>query len=239
MTVLTTRRPLRCKSVGEHWIAWLPEEKRCVFDAVAGELKTSYNMLSVALDEALSLRTVGALAQARQEALMSAELFDRLDTNLLGVLRALRDQAHKMASLPAVLPLSPENFRNEIGRRAAMTNGMYSLVLFSNRSRFLYKVDALEEVSQKLAREFRMSAQKLTEGSSAAPAIDWDILDTLHYDINTCLRDSIVVLKSFLLLLPEDHLRSFNQKLTGPCTTPRAPRRVRFESIRRRLMSRK
>ena len=32
----------------------------------------------------------------------------------------------------------------------------------------------------------------------------WNILDTSHYDLNTCPRESVVILKRFLQALPQD-----------------------------------
>jgi len=34
-------------------------------------------------------------------------------------------------------------------------------------------------------------------------------VDAGHYDLNTCLREAIVVFKSFLIALPEDQLGAF------------------------------
>jgi hypothetical protein len=43
----------------------------------------------------------------------------------------------------------------------------------------------------------------------------WNTLEILHYDLNTCLRETIVVLKSFLLALPNEELEEFKQRLGG------------------------
>jgi len=37
----------------------------------------------------------------------------------------------------------------------------------------------------------------------------WAEVDAGHYDLNTCLREAIVVFKSFLIALPEDQLGAF------------------------------
>ena len=42
----------RTASVHEDWIAWLPEEKDRLFDAILSELEISYGILSVSLDDA-------------------------------------------------------------------------------------------------------------------------------------------------------------------------------------------
>ncbi|HEX9224020.1 MAG TPA: hypothetical protein VF860_11860, partial [Candidatus Acidoferrales bacterium] len=46
---------------------------------------------------------------------------------------------------------------------------------------------------------------------SVEPAELWLEIDLLHYDLNTCLRESIVILKSFLIVLPHEELTSFEE----------------------------
>ena len=41
------------------------------------------------------------------------------------------------------------------------------------------------------------------------PDAEWEILDASHYDLNACLRESVVLFKSFLHALPEDQLQEF------------------------------
>jgi hypothetical protein len=45
------------------------------------------------------------------------------------------------------------------------------------------------------------------------PESHWEALDSLHYDLNTCLRETIVVLKSFLLGLSPEELDAFCRRL--------------------------
>lgn len=230
----TTRRSPHSKSVCEDWIAWLPAEKHVVFDAVRDQLEISYTMLSVALNEALTLRNRGALVQAGQEAGVIADLFDRLAAQLLLVIRALHEQSQNMPALPNVTPLTPENFRGSIAHRVSRTNNILSRILFSGRSKFFHKLHALSEATEELALRFRESAEEVADVASIEPLLDWETLDTLHYDLNTCLRESVVVLKSFLLVLPDDDLRVFHQKLVGESKHPAGGSRTRFESFRHR-----
>jgi trans-aconitate methyltransferase len=39
----------------------------------------------------------------------------------------------------------------------------------------------------------------------------WECLDDCHFDLNTCLRETIVLLKSFLVAIPENELDGFEQ----------------------------
>ena len=38
-------------------------------------------------------------------------------------------------------------------------------------------------------------------------------MDAAHYDLNTCLRETIVLLKSFLRALPEDQVGGFQKSV--------------------------
>jgi hypothetical protein len=48
------------------------------------------------------------------------------------------------------------------------------------------------------------------------PSDCWKMLDCLHYDFNTCLRETEVVLKSFLRALPSEQLPAFAAELEAP-----------------------
>jgi len=61
-----------------------------------------------------------------------------------------------------------------------------------------------------LGKEFRLAADDdLAEGTSLNPKKMWSEVDADHYDLNTCLREAIVVFKSFLIALPESQLVAF------------------------------
>ena len=60
-----------------------------------------------------------------------------------------------------------------------------------------------------LAKGFRHAADDLAERNSLNPKKMWAEVDADHYDLNTCLREAIVVLKSFLIVLPESQLGAF------------------------------
>lgn len=224
----------RSQSVREDWVACLPVEKDRVFAATLDDLETSYSMLSVALNEAFFLRTRGSLGQAREGAGISADLFDRSAGRLLHLLRTLHEYGRRLGHLPNVAPLDPDNFRGPTSQRLARTNTILCRVLFSSRSRFFHKLQTLSEAAEELAQQFREIAREVAEGMSIEPRMDWAYLDTLHYDFNTCLREAIVVLKSFLLVLPDGELRSFEQSMQIVGKVPYHTARAGFSELRHR-----
>ncbi len=88
-------------------------------------------------------------------------------------------------------------------------SGLLNRVLFTHRLQFLHKVNTLGEMVEDLGKDFRQAADELTAGVSVDPKEMWDEVDTGHYDLNTCLREAVILLKSFLIALPEDQLGAF------------------------------
>lgn len=208
-------RPLsgRSGSVSDDWRCWLREPQNDVFRAVAGELEARYAMLSVTLNEALALCRGGALRKAQQEASCCGELAGRLATGLEATLRALQSHARHYGTLPNAAPLDPANFRISRSQRVAWVHMVLCRVLFSDRSQFFHKLRTLEELVADLAAQFHETTVELADGATTDTATLWEALDQQHYDLNTCLRETVVVLKSFLRVLPEEEVDDFRQGL--------------------------
>jgi hypothetical protein len=204
-------RPLssRGTSVKDDWRAWLPEDKAQVFRKHVHELESSYVMLSVSLDEAMRLRQMGEPGKSLQAVGITSGLCKLLTQTLVGLLRALSEHAKHYGTIPNAAPLDPANFQGQRGQRSARMSGLLNRVLLSHRLQFLHKVTTLEEMVDDLGKDFRDAADDLAAGISLNPKRMWAEVDADHYDLNTCLRESIVVFKSFLIALPEGQLGAF------------------------------
>ena len=90
-------------------------------------------------------------------------------------------------------------------------NSLLDRVLFSHRLQFLHKVSTLQDMVEDLDRDFRNLADDLAGGLSTDPKRGWQEMDAGHYDLNTCLRETIVLFKSFLVVLPAAQLGDFEK----------------------------
>jgi hypothetical protein len=199
----------RGKSVKDDWRAWLPEAKAVVFNEQVHQLESSYVMLSVSLDEAIELRQMGQPRKSLQAIGITSGLCRLLTKMLAGLLRALSEHAKHYGTVPNAAPLDPANFQGQRGQRSARMSGLLNRVLLSQRLQFLHKVSTLEEMVEDLGKDFRHAADDLADGLTLNPGKMWADVDTGHYDLNTCLREAIVVFKSFLIALPESQLGAF------------------------------
>src|ERR1700722_8911901 len=195
----------RSLGVREDWLAWLAEEKDRFFSSIHSELETSYVISSISLNDVLMLSREGRLPPAGEQAAMVVTLFDGPARQLQGLLRALGEHGRHFGTVPLVIPLRPGFFRSAAAQRTARANHLVSRVLFSARARFFRKVRALLQIVAGLQRETRALARATT----LQTALGWDRLEEMHYDLNTCLRETTVVLKSFLCILPGPEMPQF------------------------------
>jgi hypothetical protein len=227
----------RGTSVKEDWHAWLPEEKSKVFGFYVQQLEASYTMLSITLNEAIELRQAGRLTKSFQTMCVAPALCERLTDSLSALLRALGEHANHYGTVPNAAPLDPENFNSTKGQRSARMSSLLSHVLLTQRAQFLHKVGTLREMVEDLGRDFQESAEELASGAAAAQAMHWQATDTDHFDMNTCLREAIVLLKSFLLALPEDQIPAFQRTVSSQMLPPKSKSPARQLVIRHRRMA--
>lgn len=220
-------RPGRLSQVSDDWIRALPREKSEIFESIVHHWECSFAMTSVALDDAISTRARGGLVCAAPQVELSAVLLGRLSVSLVSFCDFLVARARYIPEAPAVEPLNAEFFRGDTCRTAANRNALLHRVVFGERLRFVNKMKILAETIAQLDREFRRAVKQISETTQSSAS--WKTLDWLHYDFNTCLRETEIVLKSFLRVLSADQLAAFTVEVQkpsarGPSLRPRFSR---------------
>jgi hypothetical protein len=224
-------------SVQDDWCAWLPQDKAQAFDECVHQLESVYTMFSIALNEAMEYRQSGMVAKSYQAVCMTPGLATRLSHQLAGLLRGLGGHAKHFGTIPNTAPLDPANFQGAKEQRTARMSDLLSRVLLTQRSQFLHKINILEEMVGDLGKDFRLTVENLSSGGSARPEADWRAVDTAHYDLNTCLRETIVLLKSFLVVLPQDQLGTFQKTVHAQTHSLETPSPSGDRQIRHRRMA--
>lgn len=198
----------RGMSVKDDWRARLPEEKYRLFQSYVNELEVSYNMLSVSLDEALEFRQTSHFSKASQAVCVTPDLCSRFANPLVALLWSLSEHAKHYGTVPNAAPLDPANFLGARGQRVAFLSSLLCKILLSQRQQFLHKISTLSEMVDDLNSDFCSAAAEIASSSFVPDAL-WELVDATHYDLNTCFREAVVLLKSFLMALPESELQLF------------------------------
>jgi hypothetical protein len=214
-------------SVSQDWRMPLKGDKSHLYLVYIQHLETSYSMFSVNLDEAFGMRRGGRTAKADQLLSVAPALCQRLAHPLFTLLHAMLYHAKHFGVVPNLEPLDAENFQSTRGQRVALFNDLVSRVLLTRKLQFAHKISALADLVDDLDLSFESTAGDLSCGDSFQPNRDWELLDAVHYDLNTCLRETVVLLKSFLHALPDAQLASFQTALNessaySPTHVPRA-----------------
>jgi len=234
----SVRTPLaRGASVEKDWRTWLPQEQEKVFRIHVQELESNYTMLSISLNEALELRREQRIGQSLQAVRFSSELCLLLTGPLGGLLHALYEHAKHYGTIPNAAPLDPANFQGQKSQKSARLSNLLSRVLLSHRLQFLHKVSILGDMVEDLGTDYCLCATELSDETSEDPRRMWELVDADHYDLNTCLREAIVLLKSFLLVLPADQIGPFQQTILEQSKPRQTETRTRLQGIRHRRMT--
>jgi hypothetical protein len=152
----------RTRSVSEDWFAWLPAEMGQMFDATRNELENSDFLLSVTLDEALTLCRRGQFALDKNKATALLSPFDKLAVRVRLVIRAIRDHSAHFGTLPNVKPLSPSNFRGSTAQRISLMDSLLAKVVFRDRTRFFHKLYSLEQIIDQVQLEARVAVERIS-----------------------------------------------------------------------------
>jgi hypothetical protein len=205
----------RYDSVQQDWRGILPFAKGSFFADHIEKFENTYLMFSVSLDEAIALQRQADWPRASQGVAIVAELCARLALRINAVLHAMSQHARHFGIVPNLSPLNASNFHSDLGQRAARHSSLISHVLLSERSQFLNKLNTLEEIVDELGDGFIQTAEQLAAGTAGPTGARWQFLDLYHFDLNTCLRETEVLLKSFLFVLPEEQLPGFDFTVSG------------------------
>jgi hypothetical protein len=203
-------------SVQADWIGWLPEAKMHAFRVYAEEFEARYLMLSISLNEAIGLHKNGSDRKSFQIVVITPALCERLTDPLEGMLRSLEEHVRRNKMAPSVCPLNAADFHGLRGQRSARKSSLLSNALLSQRAQYLSKVGTLREMVNYMSDDFCHAAEGLiSPRSSGNPAGLWAAMDAGHFDLNSCLRESMILLKCFLRVMPNQQLHAFQRTVSG------------------------
>jgi hypothetical protein len=87
---------------------------------------------------------------------------------------------------------------------------------------------SLREIIEELQKETREIVENVSVGAPEFLDRAWRELEVIEYDLNTCMGETTVVLKSFFCALPAEELEVFRRKLVTqvPAILTVSPRRT-------------
>jgi hypothetical protein len=198
-------------SVQADWLGFLPAEHLTAFRMYARESESKYSMYSVALNEAIALRDKGSKTGSLQMAQLASDLCYSLAENLNEMFSSMAKHCRDHGTTPSVSALDAECFCRPKTRRLVLLDVFIGWPLSSRRKRFLGKLCTLSKIVTRSCIDFHTAAMDVAATNVAVASVDssWAAMDAVHYDLNTCFREMLVMWKCFLRALSSDDLLLF------------------------------
>jgi hypothetical protein len=153
---------------------------------------------------------------------MFAALYDRLADRLHGALRSLREHGQQFGTFASVAPLQLQWFRSDPVRHMVRHHRLASRLALRAQAHFFRKLRLLDEMTSALQQETHRVSGEIADGTTLRWRMRWAELEMLHDDLNTCLQELTVVLKSFFCALPTEELMAFDRRLRSLSPAPMA-----------------
>ena len=218
-------------SVEIDWFGGLPPVRMQAFETYSKRLEASYYMFSISLDEAIGLRESSLLMKSFQVVALTSELCAGLSTSMESMLCWLAEHCRERKTNPAVAPLNPSDFRNFWSRCLAFESSIWHTALLTRRAQFHNKIRSLRSLVRHIRQDFCAAADAVAvEGMVSDLSNSWAVMDRAHFDLNTCLRESFILLKCFLRVVRDEEFRAFQESVSKGI----APPRVKTKAVGRR-----
>jgi hypothetical protein len=147
------------------------------------------------------------------------------------MLRSLAEQCIEHDTNPAVAPLNPSDFRNFWSRCLALESSIWHRAPLTRKAQFHNKIRSLRSLVRHARQDFCTAADALgIEGIVVDSSNSWAVMDRAHFDLNTCLRESFILLKCFLQVVRDENVQAFQENVS----TGIAPPRVKTKAAGRR-----
>jgi hypothetical protein len=194
-------------------------------------------MFSVVLDEAISLHKSNSRRDSLKHVALASTLCVRLIQRLKDMLCSLAEHSREHGTTPSIASFDPATFLTKGARHSAGNGFLTNLVPSSGQERFLTKVQVLEQLVENIDSDFCAIAEELASSASRAmeSASLWEAMDASHFDLNTCLRELIVMLKCFFRALPVEQLEMFEITASKQSALRQQERNTLFQAPKIRL----
>jgi hypothetical protein len=203
-------------SVEGDWFGDLDAAQLQAFQAYTEELEFSYCMFTVSLHETIVLNGGGTSLKPVQMMADTSALCSRFTGLLVNILRSLAKHSKEHGTNLSIAPLSPADFYGNREQRWAFKSLMRHRALLTRGSQSQSKIRTLRSMVDYVGRDFCAVADALTAQSIAVDSPElWVAMDAWLFDLNTCLRESMVLLKCFLRVLSDDELRGFQETVSN------------------------
>ena len=148
------------------------------------------------------------------------------------MLRSSAEHSRENGTSPIVAPLHLSDFSSVWSKLMASRSLIWHHALPTQKAQFQNTIHSLRSIIRHARLDFCAVAEVLAIEDIVFDNPDsWVVMDRAHFDLNTCLRESFILLKCFLRVLPDNELRGFQENVSKGTSALLAPPRPKPQAV--------
>lgn len=184
--------------VQKDWELVLTPKGRLVYGSLERRFKSDLDLMNATYDEAVSLRELGSVQEAKELLDAGFRVIEHFAPNLLQLLAAMATFSRMVSAMAPVTPLHPRQFRTSGLRGLAYLHHLLHHVLVTTSERFRLRVYILGR-GVGLAVSFMIrSTGKITAGAEGGDR-EWDEIAAIRGDLGALTDESLDSLRTLLV----------------------------------------
>jgi len=202
------------RAVRRDWDLLLTPRGEKVYQSIEGRVQTEMALASITYDEALSVRALGSVEEAKQLLDVGYKVIERFAPSMLQLLATMAKFSRMVSAMAPVAPLRPRDFRLTEIASVAYLGGILHQLLVSTSERFRLKLYILGQSFGLATRALLRSTRRIVHDEPEAEQ-EWEQVELVRKDFETLTRDSLDSLRVLLTSLSaerkEDVLKSLQE----------------------------
>ena len=201
LLILLGRRDER--RVRKDWELVLTPKGQRIYTSMDAQFKTELELMNATYDEAVSLRELGSVEEAKDLLDAGFRIIEHFAPNLLKLLAAMATFSRMVSAMAPVAPLRPRQFQVGGLRGLAYLNQVLHQFLVTTSERFRLRLYILGRCVGLAVRYMLRSTGKIAAGEADVDR-EWDQIDAIRGDLATLTNESLESLKALLVSMARE-----------------------------------
>lgn len=212
--LLLARRDER--AVARDWDLLLTPRGHETLRRVERKVSTELGLADLSYDEAVALRELGSLEDARRLLDAGYKVIERFAPDMLRLLAAMATFSRMVSALAPVRPLRPRDFRlAQLASLAALGRLLHGF-LVSSGERFRLRLYILGQSFGLATRYLLDSTRRLVAGAPGDAERDWQQIEAVRADLRVLADESLESLRVLLVSLGAERRDEVVARLLPP-----------------------
>ncbi len=201
LLILLGRRDER--RVRKDWELVLTPKGQRIYTSMDAQFKTELELMNATYDEAVSLRELGSVEEAKDLLDAGFRIIEHFAPNLLKLLAAMATFSRMVSAMAPVAPLRPRQFQVGGLRGLAYLNQVLHQFLVTTSERFRLRLYILGRCVGLAVRYMLRSTGKIAAGEADVDR-EWDQIAAIRGDLATLTNESLESLKALLVSMARE-----------------------------------